>query len=154
MILRCLPLQIPEHEKADHNGSQRAARRCNSHREEGVREPERGQIDARDADEHDGDDVVQEGKFRPSAGAEVTAEGKVDSRKNTVPDIPADVLAAEPCNFRICCKQTDNRNGNKLHGNRDNQPESDRDHDSAPHGLFCALFLSGTNIMCAECRDG
>ena len=48
-----------------------------------------------DSNKQNGNDIVQEGKFRPSAGTEIAAEGEVDSSKNAVPDITADILTAE-----------------------------------------------------------
>ena len=74
-----------------------------------------------DSNKQNGNDIVQEGKFRPSAGTEIAAEGEVDSSKNAVPDITADILTAEACNLRICCEKTDHRNGNKLNRNSDDQ---------------------------------
>ena len=48
-----------------------------------------------DSNKQNGNDIVQEGKFRPSAGTEIAAEGEVDSSKNAVPDIGMDILSAK-----------------------------------------------------------
>ena len=96
---------------------------------------------------------MQEGKFRPSAGTEIAAEGEVDSSKNAVPDITADILTAEACNLRICCEKTDHRNGNKLNRNSDDQSENDSNQCSTPHGLFGTLLLSSTDVLRAERRN-
>ena len=96
---------------------------------------------------------MQEGKFRPSAGTEIAAEGEVDSSKNAVPDITADILTAEACNLRICCEKTDHRNGNKLNRNNDDQSENDSNQCSTPHSLFGTLLLSSTDVLRAERRN-
>ena len=85
---------------------------------------------------------MQEGKFRPSAGTEIAAEGEVDSSKNAVPDITADILTAEACNLRICCEKTDHRNGNKLNRNSDDQSEKDSNQ--------CIAYINGQRCTDSE----
>lgn len=89
-----------------------------------------------------------------AVGAEVTAEAKVDSGQNAVPDVTVHILASRQNNFVMAGKQPDERFGGKLH---------DRDGGNSPENCYGqgiaqyqsrAVMLSGSDILGAKRRYG
>lgn len=93
--VRVLPPQNGERGQAHGDGQQRAERCRKPHGEQRVGEQPRGDIRARNAHQHNRQRVVHERKVRFLAGAEVAAEAEMHVRENAVPDVAAQVLAAE-----------------------------------------------------------
>ena len=80
--------------QADEHRQQRADRRGKAHGQQVVREQLGHEIGPRHTHQHDGQNVMQERKLAAAVSAEIPAEAEVDTRKEAVPDIPAQVPAA------------------------------------------------------------
>lgn len=152
-LVKTLFLQVPEHEQTNGDGEQGAACRGETHREQRVRKQDRSEIHARNTHQRNGNNVVQKRKFRSATGAKIPAKAEMNARENTVPDVAAQILTAEHDNGGICCKQTDDRRRDKLDGQSSDNAKADGDTDAAPQYLYRTLRLSGTDILCAKCRN-
>lgn len=81
-----------ECDQADDYRQQRAGGRSQSHGEQGRGEEPRGQVNARHTHQRNGRNIMQEGQTEFSAGAEIAAEAEMNSGKNAVKNVPAEIL--------------------------------------------------------------
>ena len=78
-----------------------------AHGQQRLWEEARHQIRARDTDEHNGEDAVQERKPRFAARAEIAAEAEVDTGEHAVEDIAAQIVRAGSDRRRVGREQAD-----------------------------------------------
>lgn len=78
-----------------------------AHGQQRLREEARHQIRARDTDEHNGEDAVQERQARFAARAEIAAEAEVDTGEHAVEDIAAQIVRAGSDRRRVGREQAD-----------------------------------------------
>ena len=76
----------------------------------------------------------------------------MNSRKQAIPDVSADVLPAGQNHDGIGGKKAHHRFGDPLHHDADAQPESGCNKDGIAQGKRGTLVLSGTDILCPQCR--
>lgn len=148
--VRVLPPQNGERGQALDDGQQRVERSRKPHGKQCVGEQPRGDIRARNAHQHNRQRVVHERKVRFLAGAEVAAEAEMHARENAVPDVAAQVLAAEQHDAAVPCEHGDNLlrrekddDGNLRSVHRRN---SRRIQKRLPHPLLLARAGSRTRL--------
>lgn len=78
-----------------------------AHGQQRLWEEARHQIRARDTDEHNGEDAVQERQARFAARAEIAAEAEVDTGEHAVEDIAAQIVRAGSDRRRVGREQAD-----------------------------------------------
>ena len=127
--LRRAALKHREGDHTDENGKQRTRRVGQSHRQKRLREQAGRQICAGDAHQKDRPEVMQERQRRLAAGAEIAAEAELDTGKEAVPDIAAQILPAGDGHRRVRREQSDPRLRRKL----DSRADGLRDGDGRPH---------------------
>lgn len=98
---------------------------------------------------------MQEGQTGFSAGAEIAAEAEMNSGKNAVKNVPAEILPAKAddlCAVRRAgvCEQSDNRLGDELNCDRGQNTEARGKHDGVPQRLDCPAGFPGTDILRAQ----
>lgn len=76
----------------------------------------------------------------------------MNARKNTVKNIPPDILSTHHPNRGICSKEPHCRFCNELNKNGYQNTKSCRNHDSISKGLSCPVLFACTNILGAKRR--
>ena len=71
----------------------------------------------------------------------------MNTGKNTIPDISANVLRTEKNNGCVCSEKSDNRSCDKLDQYGDGQTKSNGDHHGIAKRLLCTVILSGIDIL-------
>lgn len=145
-LARTIPPQYGERGQALDDGQQRAERSRKPHGKQCVGEQPRGDIRARNAHQHNRQRVVHERKVRFLAGAEVAAEAEIHARENAVPDIAAQVLAAEQHDAAVPGEHGDNL----LRRKKDDDGNRRRIQKRPPR----PLLLARAEVLGAQRRDG
>ena len=137
---------------ADDHRYHRAQAGCQAHRQQGVRIPDRGEIRQRYPRCDNGDDIMQERKFRAAASAEVPAERKMQAGKNAIEDIALQVSRTSGDDRRIQREPADDRRGRELCDRRYCHTKDRTDDEGIPEGLPRPRALPRPNILCAQSR--
>ena len=91
---------------------------------------------------------MQEGYARPGAGAEVPTETEMYPCKNTVEDIPADILASKQHYLRAVRKQAYNRLCQKLYRADFKGAEADTYYNGVSKCFYGTVRFAGADILC------
>lgn len=152
-LARAFLLQNSERGQAHDDGQQRAERSRKPHGEQRIGEQPRGDIRARNAHQHNRQRVVHERKVRFLAGAEVAAEAEMHARENAVPDVAAQVLAAEQHDADVPGEHGDNllRREKDDDGNRRSVHRRNRSRIQKRPPR--PLLLARAEVLGAQCRD-
>lgn len=95
---------------------------------------------------------MEKGDPGQAAGAEIAAETKMNPRKQAIPDISGQILAAGQNHLRFVRKEAHHRSGGKLHGKGGDGSEGGGDGDRIAQGQPCAVIFSGTDILGSQRR--
>ncbi len=97
---------------------------------------------------------MQKRNARQSVCAEITAEAKMDSRQQAVPDISAHILASGRNYGSMFRKQPDKRLCKKLHDNDGGNAPKDGGKSGVAQGQAGAFMLACPDILGTERRYG
>ncbi len=124
-----LALQKGKSHQTDGHGQERTDCGSQSHREQGAREAQRGQVHPGHAHQRDGQNIVQKAQPGAAASTEVSAKAKVHTCKNAIENIPSQVLPAQAHNL---CAGSGGIRGEQRHHRLRNELNNDRhDHPKA-----------------------
>ena len=90
---------------------------------------------------------MQERKLAAAVSAEIPAEAEVDTRKEAVPDIPAQVPAARDGHSRVAGKQSHGIGGDKLHQHTHDGPKGQRNADGVVQCPGGTVVLSCAHVL-------
>lgn len=139
---------------ADEGAEEGACGGGEAHRVEAVREQLRSEPCARDADEDHRAEVMDETEDREAGGTEEAGEREVNAGDHAVEHVGAHVLHCERLHDRILREQREERRGDKLEQDREEEPDATGDADAVPERLPRTRRGAGTDRLRCDRRYG
>ena len=101
---------------------------------------------------------MKEGKLRPSAGTEISAEAELETCEKAVPHIAPEILPAKANDLRAICsgkirKKRNDRFRNELNPHSDHQTDRCGKQYGTAKGFYSPLRLTGSDILRAKSRN-
>ena len=96
---------------------------------------------------------MQKSQIRSAISAKVAAETEVNSRKDGVPDIAADILTSQKDHRRICREKSKHRLRRKLDQQIDDHTVCNRNKNGIAQGFCRPVMLPGADILRCERGD-
>lgn len=132
---------------ADEGAEKGAGGGGEAHRVEGVREQLRGEPCARDAYEDHRAEIMDEAEDREAGGTEEAGEWEVNAGDHAVEHVGAHILYRECLHDRILREQREERRGDELEQDREEEADATGEADTVPECLTRPRWIAGTDRL-------